>query len=284
MKIYMSLFGRYISDQKAEEIKGMADLCFLLAKRQYESVNLIGDKKGVDLLKHLDWSSISEELEDLPEGYKEVWSLSKLKAYNIIAQKGEPFFHIDFDFFLLKKLPDNIETAQVVFQNKETRIDKDLNYNTIAFHKEVKYKPLDHAKTCANSPKSIAYNCGIVGGRDVEFIKLYSDLAIECVLSEENKSFWQRDYHDLKKQYESFESYSKAVLAEQYYAAIVATRNKPIDYIKFIAPANYYPSISLSSDFIHLLGCSKHLLKDLKTALVNSPKYKDIQENIINLM
>ena len=124
----MSIFGRYINDQKAEEIKGMADLCFLLAKRQYESVNLIGDKKGIDLLKHLDWSSISEELEDLPEGYEEVWSLSKLKAYNIIAQKGEPFFHIDFDFFLLKKLPDNIETAQVVFQNKETRIDNFLYY------------------------------------------------------------------------------------------------------------------------------------------------------------
>jgi hypothetical protein len=278
----MSLFGRYISDQKAEEIKRMANLSFILAKRQYESVNLIGDKKGIEILKHLEWSSISDELEELPEGYEEVWSLSKLKAYNIIAQKGEPFFHIDFDFFLLKKLSDEIKNAQVVFQNIETNINIDLKYNTDAFNKEVKYQPLSYnATNISTNPRSIAYNCGIVGGRDVEFIKLYSDLAIECVLSEENKSFWQREYHDLKKQYPNFESYSKAVLAEQYYAALVAGFNRPINYIKFLTCSNYYPRIKLNCNFIHLLGCSKHLLVDLKSELINSKDYNDIADKII---
>lgn len=253
----------------------MAGLSFLLAKKHYCSVNLIGDKIGVNLLKHLDWSSVSDELEDLPDGYKDVWSLSKLKAYYIIAQKKESFFHIDFDFFLIKKLSPNIERSPVVFQHRETGLDRFLNYNTDIFHRDIKFLPLRKGASFSGSevkPVREAYNCGIVGGTDMLFFNLYSSLAIECVLSEENKQFWQND---------SLMPITKATLAEQYYPSLIAKHNRPYAYVKFLESSWGCRDIDLSREYIHLLGeQSKHKINELEVAVFESNEFKDIAEKL----
>lgn len=273
----MSLLGRYTTPEKASEIKRLANLSFLLAKKHYGGVHLIGDKRGIELLRHLDWSSVSDELEELPEGFRDVWSLSKLKAYNIIAQKNEPFFHIDFDFFLLKRLPNEIETANVVFQSRETRLNSDLNYNTDVFHRDIKYLPVRRDRTNSGldiKPRVVAYNCGIVGGTDIGFFKLYSELAIKCVLSQENRSFWQDT--ELKP-------ISKPILAEQYYASLIAHNNYPSEYVQFL---KYKPpcwEVNILKPFIHLLAGKKSLITDLEAAIHASVDFKDISEEIYRL-
>ena len=209
--------------------------------KAYGSVHLITDKEGEKKLSFIDWDTVSTDLEVLPKEYHSTWSLGKLKAYNIIAQRGEPFLHVDSDFFINGRLPKEIEESEILFQNTEF-VSPVNNYVSDLFRRyctkkyltansnpillgdiENNYKILNRSGKLTN----VAYNCGIAGGSDLEYFFQYSKCAIDTVLDEANKHLWTQDQNSLKKlnintRPWSLRPWSLAITAEQYFADIVA--------------------------------------------------------------
>lgn len=221
-----------------------------LATRYYGGVHLITDRKGAETFKDVDWLSISTELEALPKEYKDVWSLGKIKAYNIIAAKGRPFMHIDYDFFLLNRLPEKIETSDVFFQSKED-FKHFKTYCLDSLYNECDILPL-HNKLQIDT----AYNCGVVGGVNYDFFQRYTEQSIECILDSRNSQFWLGDNKLLSQKYNCFRAHAtKALLAEQYFAAITCHEMGIIP--SFIVDGSYYTDRDENEFFIHLYGRHK---------------------------
>lgn len=184
-----------------------------LLKKYYKEINLITDYEGEKNFKDLGWASLECPLEDLNSEYQEVWSLGKLKSFNIIANKGEPFIHIDYDFYVFEDFLKKISKAQVFFQSKEDV--KRLSYNVSAFKNLCPNKYLNSPNINFND---IGYNCGIIGGNNLNFFSEYSSRAMNMILDKENRDFWVGKQYD---EYKNFKFFTKAVLAEQYYAQLM---------------------------------------------------------------
>jgi hypothetical protein len=196
-------------------------------KAAYGEINLITDNKGAEIFGCYDWTTIDTSLEQLPKEYGEVWSLGKLKAFNIIANKGEPFFHFDHDVFINKRLPPEIESAGVVFQSPEYIYSK-YHYDLPLFIRGgvCPHRLIPDNFTSVNDTGDItrdivAFNCGVVGGLDVDFFKFYSHTALEMVLHPANAKLWLTPNSVwMAERPKTFMSWTKAVLAEQYHAAV----------------------------------------------------------------
>ena len=209
MKIYMSFWSQaYRNKEKTIDlIKTITNFNVKNINKIYDGVHFITDKRGAEIFKDIPWASVDESLEKVPIKYSQVWSLGKLYAYYKISKKREHFLHIDYDFLIFDRLPNFIENADIVFQSKEfTEI---LHYHTEIFHEKCIRKYL----ASEFNPERMAYNCGIIGGKDTLFFEGYSTSAIELVEDPINANLWLEDWKSQK-----LECFTKAVLAEQYYA------------------------------------------------------------------
>ena len=116
MKYYMSYWhtdmtSKYLggTSKFLQEAKDFYKVSAYLVKKNHGNINLITDFIGMKELKDVaDWDSIDLCLESLPNEYKKVWSLGKIKAIKTLAFKKESFLHIDHDVFLIKKIPETI--------------------------------------------------------------------------------------------------------------------------------------------------------------------------------
>lgn len=188
---------------KKNEVYDLTKLCLYYLTKNYKNVYLITDNNGKDFFGDLNWSNVYTDLEGvISPKYKEVWSLGKLYAINVAANKNKPFFHIDYDFFILDKLPQNILNAQIVVQSREFACD--VQYEIKWYERGCKNKYLKKYER-----NTITYNCGIIGGNDYKFFQKYSENAIKAVEDPKNKKFWSRKY--------LFPAFVKACVAEQYY-------------------------------------------------------------------
>lgn len=188
------------------------------AKQHYKEINLITDYAGEKMLKNVfNWHSISTELESLPKEYKDVWSLGKIKSYNMISKYGDPFLHLDYDVFLIKPLPEKLVQSDLFCQSIEENCYS--RYQLYAFDKYCKNKfyPFEFDL----QSEDWAPNCGIIGGKDLDFFQKYSDLVFKLVLDEENKMFWLCHYLNSDK---------KSCIPEQYYLGLMSKfLNKKIE-------------------------------------------------------
>lgn len=173
------------------------NLSFKLLKRHNYNIHLVTDNKGKEDLKHLEWSSISTDLNDLDLKYKYVWSLGKILTYNIASKKHESFIHIDADFFMFEPLDKNFLNSEILVHNTESsRI----------------YKFDEIKKNCDYLPEEIhvipnkMYNMSIFGGKS-EIIKLYSQKSLDFVLSEKNLNYFTNEIF--------FDTFTQAMIAEQ---------------------------------------------------------------------
>ena len=221
-----------------------------LAKRYYPGVHLITDCQGAETFCDLDWLSISTELETLPKEYKDVWSLGKIKACNIIASKHKPFIHIDYDFFLLKKLPEHFEASNVLFQSKEELVHfKTYSLDSI-------YSECQNLFIKDIPRLDVSYNCGVIGGNNYNFFKQFTERSLNCVLDPCNRNFWLGCGDYLTKKYQNFSTYStKALLAEQYFAA--ATCKEMNITPSLLIDGQYHSDGAENDQFIHLYGKGK---------------------------
>ncbi len=146
----------------------------------YSDIELVTDKRGkellVDLLE-LPYTKVHVVLDSL-DGYSpELWALGKVYAYGMM---DEPFLHVDSDFFIWSKFPEELMSKPLVAQHKEfgyafyQRLYKDIRKN---FH----FMP-DHIVSYARTFKRInAYNMGVAGGTDYLFFKNFSSEVFDFV-------------------------------------------------------------------------------------------------------
>jgi hypothetical protein len=204
MKIYHSFWeGGY--KELNEDLHNLHRLSVKLALENYGNITLITTKAGKEFLKDIPYTNIELFEEEIPIDLKDTWSISKLYAYRQIAKKGEPFFHIDYDVFLFKKLPKWFEKADLVCQMLENDYCINESYLLDVF--------LDNCpnKYLVDPSVNIAANAGILGGHNTEAMLFYANEALKLLLDEENiKSYWKN--YNLKTNH-----WSRAVILEQFY-------------------------------------------------------------------
>lgn len=134
----------------------------------FDEIEFVSDMEGVRFGKHLGWSRVihccTNILDGMPtKGIDHVWALGKLYAIRI---QEEPFCHFDWDVLLRKRLPGKILTADIFAQS----IDYPYYYASDDIAKGLVIAGLP--------PGGIAYNCGIVGGNDIDALSRYASEAL----------------------------------------------------------------------------------------------------------
>ena len=252
MNIYFSYSTKVSSkNENLNLTKKIAQISVEMFKKFYKNVYLITDSEGLDVFKDIGFKKIYSILDIVPEEYKDVWSIGKLYAFRYIAKKNEQFCHVDFDFIITKELPHRILNAQVFVQSIENDLDN-LEYHVGYYNLLCKNKYLAKDIYLDRS-----FNCGIIGGKNCSFFYEYADTAIQMVEDIQNKNLWLRSYPE-------FATWTKAVLAEQYYLACALKKYNINPELFFNnSPQNYEPQSDIAKKFfeetgaVHLLGPSK---------------------------
>lgn len=239
MKPYFSYSSRGYQHKPDKNLLNFQKLAATFAKKNYGEVHLITDSESVEFFENLlPWSSISTDLDYLTWDYRDVWSLSKLEAYKLIAKKGDPFVHIDYDVVLWKPLPEWLFQTGVFAQCPEQTIGH--LYETDKFFANC---PNKHCFDFC-SPE-YAYNVGVFGGNDLSFIYDYANAATEFVYDPTNKDFWTK--------YSGYSKYwCKATLAEQHFlSAFAAFKEKTVQCLFPYWPAE---SMAIEKGYTHLMA------------------------------
>jgi hypothetical protein len=252
------------TDHKQETIN-LFEICVKLLNKLNYNINIITDTQGYDWFKHLQVNSITQELEPFNFKYDDVWSVSKLYIFNMISNRKKPFIHIDHDFFIFKPLRQEILDADVVVQSLEFDLEP-MGYRISVFNQLCINKYY-----AQNSNINYAYNCGIIGGKNYEFFKEYSDSAIKMINDPANRGFWslcKGDYF--------FKSWTKAIMAEQYYLACCLDKFniKPtLFFNNSISKKNYSPTTIFQNnkEAVHLFGHFKEI-EEIKLYIENLTK------------
>ena len=98
-----------------------------------------------------------------------LWALSKIYTYS--RQTG-PFLHVDSDVFIWQAFDDNLLNSGLIAQNLEVSTEyyegvmKNLERN-------LAYIPSEIIQDRKTNPLIYAYNAGILGGCDIDFIQSY---------------------------------------------------------------------------------------------------------------
>jgi hypothetical protein len=217
-KAYYSYWHGGYQGQPSEYIMDLNKISLHLARKNFDEIHFITDSVSKDYFKDLKFDSVSTELDSLDTSYGDVWSLGKIYAYQIAAERGDPFVHVDYDVFFWKKLTKEFLSKNLIAQWVE----------------EYSYNIYQIPKLIANCPnlyliKDIqpvgAINVGLFGGNDLDFIKNYAKGAISFIMDPANEFFWKRrDLYD--------NGWIKAVVAEQYYLEVSRIYyNKKIDVL-----------------------------------------------------
>lgn len=257
---YLSCWSYGYHGKDEEMIYDMYHLSAFLLKSIYGEVHLITDLEGKERLKKIKFSSVDTSLEALPKDLRVAWSLGKVYAYKIIAEKNEPFIHIDNDVFLFKELPNDILAQDLIAQHKE--VGAYDFYNAESFINKI-----PNPYYLKDFRISYAANMSIFGGYNLEFIKYYAEKALELTLNTENQNFLRTNSF-----YKSFEP---ACMIEQYSMSLLAEKNKiEVKYL-FNNPSEF-DSKSKELGFCHLWS-AKHTNRDLHDKI----KYLKYQYNLL---
>jgi uncharacterized protein YqgQ len=169
MKLVYSLWS--VPQQFSLDHRIILSLSHLLAKRQYKRIELVTDQMGAELCSRmgLEFETVRLDLDRLDIN-PAAWAAGKMVAYAI---QQEPFVHIDHDVFLFKALPDWAVRAPVLAQHDEEffRYSGSLS----------RTRP-DHIPRITMPPEQWhAYNTGVFGGTDLEFIRDYASTGLDLI-------------------------------------------------------------------------------------------------------
>jgi hypothetical protein len=165
------------------------------ASRHYPDTVLITDRPGKKLLVErlgLHFAEVSTELERLNKVDVGWWALGKLVAYSL---QDRPFVHLDTDVFLWKPLPRHVTGAPVFAQCPEEfhSIDTSPGPRDIeqAFARQNLSLPVEWVWARSRGGSGFREDCcGIMGGTRVDFLRHYSNLALDLVLKPEHAPAW----------------------------------------------------------------------------------------------
>ena len=110
----------------------------------------------------------------------DIWSVSK--AYSVL-EMDEPFLHIDSDAYIWKPLSNRFLNSSVLVQDGEGKIDRDQYTLYLGLEWDYQRYLNGMNKYFNNSNLKdrdvYAWNCGIVGGTNVEFLHKWAKEMIE---------------------------------------------------------------------------------------------------------
>jgi hypothetical protein len=260
MKFYLSFWSQGYRGQYEDFNYNLYKLSAYYLKKNYGNVHLITDSIGAKFLEDIGFDSIDTSLDDLPKNIGMIWSLGKIKSYQIISEKGEEFIHVDDDVFLTKEMPDGFLDQGVVAQHKENLVKSFYRiydfYNYMPVLGNMALGSIDHAA-----------NMGIFGGYDLDFIHKYSTESLNLALNLKNINFINNTnfYH----------SWQPAVMFEQYYMSLLAHQmNKNIYYL--FESEGELDFRSKEIGYIHLWSAKKNQKEKFKKDIYKILYYLDL--------
>lgn len=214
-----------------------------LSKQNFKKVILVTDTWAWENIfepLNLPFDEIKISLDDINHT-TDAWSVSK--AYSIL-EVNEPCLHIDSDVFIWKPLSDDILNKPVIVQDSEG-ILKDRGVGQVYLGLEWEYQKylkstsiyLDNSNLINRT--TFGYNCGVVGGTNIDFLKKWSNEMIKVASA----------YDDLKKT-TKYNNHYTAVWMEQTLLALMTDFYK-IE-VKELINRDVYQDF-----YTHLMGSSK---------------------------
>jgi hypothetical protein len=173
-----------------------------LLSKLYNELELYTDKKGYELLikkLKLPYSKVHVLLDDLNRYDSNLWALSKLHVYSL---QKKPFLHVDGDVFIWEKFDENLLQSKLIVQNLERGTDYYKN-KWIKLKEDFVFIPEEILEEESKSENMYAYNFGIFGGSDLEFIEKYTNLALKFV-NENIKNVNKEKYLDFNVFFEQY--------------------------------------------------------------------------------
>ena len=235
MKFYMSYWSGGYQNKPSEYVIDLHKLSAHLILKNYGEVHMITDSNSIDSFKDIKFTTITTDLDSLPQ-HNHNWALGKIQAYRIIAEKNQPFLHLDYDVFIWEKLPEDFLKNEVFAQEKENDIKL---YNIEQLRINIKNNYI------LNFNFNKAYNMGIFGGNNTEFIKKYAESSYNFSTDEENKISFQYQNNSC--------FHCVAVTCEQYYLHQASKYwNIPVSVL-----FNSYLSTNNNKCYTHLIGYKK---------------------------
>lgn len=155
------------------------------ARKHFDNVVLVADDKARKFLAEglqLPFTEVLE-LPPIPDELNPLYDLVKLNAHRLLALRGTPAIHIDYDCFLRKPLPVKILTAPYSCEYIYTprQFVTDINNG-------LKLKMLDQE----NGELNLGLAAGISGGCDSETILDWTEKAIYVATHPDNRNFLLR--------------------------------------------------------------------------------------------
>jgi len=233
--------------------------------KYYDEVELVTDRFGYELLiekLQLPYTNVHVVLDELNNYPKDLWALAKIKAYQM---QTEPFLHIDGDVFVWERFSDELLNSNLVAQNIETTSDY---YRTMwaDIRPHLTHLPAS-MELFDQSIHNKAYNMGIFGGNNIDFLHKYCKASFDFV-DKNQANFANIDQFN-------FNIFFEQVL---FHEMAQFTNQRVHSYIKEDIGDNQYANFGNFDDvphkrtYLHLLGDFKRQLlvcKKLETYIIH---------------
>lgn len=252
-------------------------LSCLQFRKFYDDVELITDRQGYDFLINrleLPYTNVKVVLDDLNDYHSSLWALGKIYAYSL---QNDTFIHADSDVYIWGRFDERIENAELLAQNKENEFEYyDKSFDSIV--QNFKFIPDILLKSIENNGRIIGVNAGILGGKNTEFFKLYTRMAIDFV--RDNSIYLEKvDVSVFNTIFEQFLFYALAGEKKYKIEFLLQNVNQNFDGVAELASAPY------PTKYVHAVGSYKKRINTKSLLEYRLQKdYPDYYYKIIRLL
>ena len=250
-----------------KELATCLTLSVLESKKQFKSVEFWTNDYGAELVERykIPFNKVHVQLNHFNDNLNpDFWAYIKLWTY---AQQTEPFVHIDNDVILWQKIPEEVNSKKMFFQNIES-LETHKGYLTTT---RLAYDCPKLDKNLLDENPKFALNCGIVGCNDLSLISEWKEKVDEYLFSLENTEYWNtiKDKH------------SHNHLFEQYFISSLISSKGLYNEVYTLLGENFFYDAKHKFKMTHLWGEAKRegdTMAKVARRLYND--YPEVKQNI----
>ena len=152
--------------------------CHQLVKHHKE-VELYTDRFGYEILitkLQLPYTKVHIVLDELNYYNRNLWAVAKVRTFQL---QTEPFLHIDGDVFVWESLNDKFNNSNLITQNIEVATEYYRERWKTIFP-QLSFLPTE-MKDYNENKSNFACNMGIIGGKNLDFFKEYTQKSLDFV-------------------------------------------------------------------------------------------------------